>query len=253
MGGAAVPLVDDGLVVRYYFDEAATGAEIMLAADAAMPPMDLTLWYQDQEPNYTQGVSGNRGLMWTTAGSDGGPYKDVTGTKLQTMVSDSNVVTMELVADIRSTAFGSQLLHIGEVVAPGSVYTSLSFRTYDSSTLSFAWKNNEIGFWSAQLMTLGRSVFHLVVNTDEVSSNDRVRVYIDGERLDGTVSPMMEGSSATVFSDDFLVIGNRDDGDHSIEGIIYYAAIYAEALTDAQILNNVTVLQASDDAPASSP
>ena len=96
--------------------------------------------------------------------------------------------------------------------------------------------------------TLGRTVYHVVVDTTAAQEIDRVRLFVDGAPAMGTVeTPFALGHTFTFLATSVFAVGNRDIGMRSIAGTLFYAAIYDRALASGEIAQNVTILQASDD------
>jgi len=94
-----------------------------------------------------------------------------------------------------------------------------------------------------------RRVYHLVFDSSEPDAPDRHRLYVDGVLLtpsvDEGVLPMQQVVLAPT---SVFAIGNRDIGGRSIDGMVHYAAVYDQAFSLSQVLNNVDSLDASDDA-----
>jgi hypothetical protein len=79
---------------------------------------------------------------------------------------------------------------------------------------------------------------------------DRVKLYKNGAPVAKTAgeAPALD-STLDLSNNRHLVIGNDDDGGKAPAGKIYYAAIYAAALTVEQLTHNAAVLLAGDDTP----
>ena len=201
-------------------------------------------------------VDGNRGLHWTAAGTDGRASIAVWGTKLPDMLQGSTVATAELVVVVEESINWDRLInvsvgntagsHFGLAVPPGA--SALSFHPYP-------WVSENAGEWSLALPELGRVVVHLVVDTDLPNEADRAQLFVDGAAAtpaatpSTTYVPLQAGATVDLGANTFFDIGNKQAHSRSIRGTIFYAALYAAALTTTEIGTNVTVLQGSDDHP----
>ena len=75
--------------------------------------------------------------------------------------------------------------------------------------------------------------------------------YVNGSRLQTIYSSGLDPNEAlNLQTMRHFVVGNREIGGRSIEGMIYYAAIYNVALTPAQVLQNAQLLLVNDDTVA---
>jgi len=244
-------LVDDGLVARYYLDEAASGQEPTEVLDAAPDPLPLPLTYvnigTDEFMAYTEDAGGNRGLMFTEVGHDDRASIAVDGTKISASLHAGQTVTYEVVADVQGmSTSGSRLLHIGEESGH-----ALSLETDAATRMQFSLNEHYVGGVPVDLKSLGRAVFHSVVDTTQTEPADRVRIYVNGGRLPSVqgTPPDLDAAIDLGIGKHF-VIGNREIGERTIEGTIFYAAVYSGPLTDEQIVQNVALLLVDDDTPA---
>ena len=243
-------LVDEGLVARYYLDEAASGQDPTEALDAAPDPLPLALTYinegTDTFMTYTEDPNGNRGLTFATYGRDDRASVAIDGTKISTSLHSSTTMTYEVVAEVLGVIpESSRLIHIGL-----DTDHTLSFETGVVTRLGF--EVNDGGWTSvpSYLPALGRAVFHSVFDSSQADPLDRVRIYVNGGRLPiiGDVAVEMD-AAIDLGPGRHFVIGNREIGQRTIEGTIYYAAVYSDALSEAQVLQNVGLLLVDDDTP----
>lgn len=237
-------MVDHGLLARWWIDEASSGQAPILLADSTASPMDLPLTYADDMPVFVS-TNGNIGLYWDSRGLDGRAMAMITGSKIHTELGASRQATFELVAAVNdSVSQTSRLLHIGTAGSDDFVIGA-----NDSSTLQVRWRNGPtMDFETTWDGT--RQVVHVVVDSDQANVVDRVRAYVGGvELLPASVAGPEQGLTLPLDSRSSLVIGNRSDGQRSIEGAIHYAAIYLEPLDPAEIVLNVTTLKGDDDGP----
>lgn len=247
-------LVDDGLVARYYLDEADSGQTPTEAIDAAPNPLNLALRYVGDpaamEPamTYIEDMSGNRGLNFSQVGMDDVAYVAIDTTKIATMLQGGTTLTYEIVADIQGVSSStSRLSHIG-TNGDHTFTFSASQLTHVHLTV-----NNQSGFDAPALLgSLGRAVYHAVFDSNEVEPADRVRFYVNGSPLP-TLTVSSSLSQGTVIDLDvgkFYAIANREEGARTFEGTMYYSAIYNVALTSEQIIQNTGLLLVDDDLPS---
>ncbi|MFY0538171.1 hypothetical protein [Nannocystis pusilla] len=250
-------LVDEGLLVRYFLDEAKDGQGPKHALDAAPEPLDLPLVYDmgAMNPVYAE-QDGHRGLRWPKPELHGRATLPVADTKVQTALQNRTAATIELVLEIDAvTLFGSRLLHVGRSFEMGH----FTLRSSALDRLEFYWKGNNLaGVWSLDWAGLGRVVVHLVLDTGQPEPIHRVRLYVDGAAVaDGMDFGLMhpnQNEAIAIPTDPniplYFALGNRGaDGDRSFQGILYYAAIYANALSETQLQQNAEILAGNDDTP----
>lgn len=248
LGGAPpMPLYSVGVVARYFLDEAASGDDPEFALDVVPPPLDLNVWNFDQSLSYVE-TDGNRGLEWLQLDGDGRATAQASGTKIQDALSDSTTLTVEVVADVNEVSVNdrSYLFYIGQ----NGYAPSVGLYGTGGGELRVDWNGDNVGEYLTNPTVLGRSVYHLVVETQALAQANRVRLYVDGVRLTASGgNPPNQGEPTMIWGGDDLVIGNRDNGGRTIRGRIYYAAVYDSALIPPQIDNNVAALLANDDRP----
>ena len=240
---AALTLVDTGLIVRYFINEASSGQTPTTLTDSAPNPVDLDITYTDQMQFTASG--GHRGLTWTSAGADARADAAVNGTKIRTGLNNSKTATIEVVIDVKAvTGLSSRIVHIGAGTEAGEC----SLTSTDDGHLTIRGNNFDVGTFPVDLPASGRIVVHAVVDTSLNTAGDRTKLYVDGVEIANTggIDPI-HNDNFSIGSDSSLAIGNRAVGGRSIAGTIYYAAVYSAALTPAEIANNVAVLSASDD------
>lgn len=236
-------LVDREVVVRYFIDEAAEGQRPGVLSDAIDPPLDLFLSYVP-EMAYTEQQSG-RGLSWSMASVSGTAWVGVDGTKLVNRLQGSTTATIEVV--LRMTAvesLGSRISHVGDGTEKGF----LSLSSSQLGILQFHWQETVLlEEWNVGASITERSVVHVVVNT-EAEAEDRVVLYFNGAAVSPSdESPPPAGAPIDLSMDEFYVLGNRENGERSFAGELYYAAIYQSALTQAEIEANFATLDVFDD------
>ncbi|WP_437565958.1 LamG-like jellyroll fold domain-containing protein [Sorangium sp. So ce542] len=249
-------LTDDGLVVRYFLDEAATGSAPAQVEDAAAAPMPLALTY-GPEMSFAADGAAHRGLSWTAAGADGRASALIDGTKIQSALQGTVAGTIEAVLRVAEVVEGgSRIVHIG-MDAEGGRFTLRS----ETPGQIVLWWNGDFcgGAWDAELPE--RAVMHGVFDsTVQEPAADRVRLYINGAParrrnsvggycgMHVSVPPL--GTTLDFPDGRHLVLGNRELGGRTFSGALYYAALYARALTAAEIERHAAALLHGDDRPA---
>ncbi len=239
-------LVARGLLARYFLDEAESGDGPNHALDSAPNPLDLPIDKDDNMSYSTYG--GNTGLEWQTAGGNGSAFISVAGTKLATI--DGQVsATIEAVIEVRSVINGSRVVNFGQG-SEGGLFT-LRLQSENNPRL---WWNHEtvMGSWDRDLQDI-RAVVHVVYDSNQGDPDDRRRLYVDGQLVapTGGDPPGMGAGIDLFLGDPEFSLGNRANGNRAMEGVLYYAALYTEALSQDEIYYNVAILELDDDRPDS--
>jgi hypothetical protein len=256
-GGTVTPqphpgtLTDRGLVARYFLDEAASGQTVTTVVDAAPNPVDLTLVYVNdvdgEHLGYTEDANGNRGLAFDEASRDDRASVAIDGTKLHTMIDGGTTITFEVVAEVLDTnSSSSRLSHFGF-----DQDHTLSFETHVLTRLTGSVNDDTTGRVALYHPDVGRGVFHMVVDTAASGPAERTIIYVNGgayPNLEGDAP--VEGAPLDLMMDRHYVIGNREVGERSIQGAIYYSALYNVALTPIEVAQNAALLLIDDDAPS---
>ena len=239
------PLSDDGLVARYYLDEAAMGTAPTLAFDAAEEPLDLTLDYADGTMRYVEEF-GHRGLAFDDAGQDDGARVPIAGTKLAG-IEGATTLTIEVVLRLDdAVTSGSRIVHIGQT---DSGVATLSARNPDE--LQVAWNGRVVRRWDYSPYSGSAHVVHVVVDTATVNEASQFRLLVDGVELPPAdiVDSILTGEPASALqAASILGLGNRNQ-DRAMQGVLFYAAIYGIALGDEVVATHVSALQDDDDTP----
>jgi hypothetical protein len=242
-GGCPNCLVDSGLVVRYFMDEADSGQAPLMLVDAAPNPLPLTIDYND-ELSFTGGP-GKRGLEWSSGGTGARALAPIANTKVLSMLHGSTQATIETVVEIDAILItGSVLAMIGN----GGEFGDLSLVCGGADQLGFFWQGGaDIYVWDGMVVDSGRLVLHVVLDSTNADPLQHARYYINGmQHIEGrpTVDP---GQTIDLHDDASLAIGSGVGSPFSPRGIIAYVAYYNAALSDADIMVNVARLIASDD------
>jgi hypothetical protein len=246
-GAQAQALVDTGLIVRYYIDEAASGQAPLELVDAAPNPLPLAIvWGTDVA--YSEDADGNRGLTWNLIEQYSRASVSIDGTKISQQLHGSSTGTIEVVADVDAVStYYSRLSHIGA----GSEGGVFSLRMPAMSRFVFNLNESHRGWWEVDIAGLDRFVAHVVLDTTASDGVDRAKLYINGAlvpRLAGYAPPQNE--LIDVGTGRHYVLGNRETGERTFAGTLYYGAMYSAALTEAEVLHNALVLSVDDDTPA---
>lgn len=251
-------LADDGLIVRYFLDEAASGQTPTMLVDAAPQPLALPLVYSKMggnNPVYVE-QSGHRGLSWTKIELDGRATLPVDAMKIQARLAGKTTATIEVVVEIdQVSANGSRVSHIGAGSEPGH----LTLRSDNINKAQTYWQGDRLaGAWDVDWLAEGRAVAHVVYDTAQADPADRVRFYLDGQQLPDaadTVEHPAQNQTITVPATAMMkpvhfTLGNRgEDGSRSFKGVLFYAALYDVALSDDAIAGNAALLEQDDDTP----
>lgn len=255
--GGSVPgatLADAGLIVRYYIDEASSGTSPSVLNDAAAEePLPLQLWYQDAIPEELvfDEVAEQRALRWMQSANHARASVAIGDGKIFRDLHGSTTGTVEVVADVRGvTDLGSRISHIGCDRESGRF--TLSTRSMGELQL-YIWVNDAsamIGDWDIDLDSRRRTVLHVVFDSTQATAADRVRLYADGQPIGGNAGvEVMQHQTLDLGQGCHYALGNREVGERSLRGWLYYAALYSTALSDAAVVHNAAVLELDDDRP----
>jgi hypothetical protein len=247
-------LVDRGLVVRYYVDEAASGTDPDQLLDAAPNPLNLDLAYDNAE--YVE-VDANRGLRWPAEEEDGSATVKIDGTKIHSELDGATAATIEVVLAVAAVSSqGSRLTHIGDDGNLAGHFT-LRSRGVDSVELQLQRADDSgggtpVGRWDVDFSGEGRLVLHLVLDTERPEQAERLRLYVNGRETapHDDVEPPELGRAIELPSDRYFTVGNRHSGSRSFEGTLFYAALYASALDPDEVAQNFELLIERDDQPS---
>lgn len=239
----AITLVDDGLLVRYFIDEAASGQTPIRIEDSAPTPLTLVLTYTNAF-GFTEPAPQHRGVRWTAASDVGRASAPIDGTKISSMLDPAKTFTLEIVTELRGNGAGEN--RFISVANGTSTYGSVALITSDLVSLRLHLGTSTV-YWAVPFAQ-GRVILHCVVDTNQTAPTDRAKLYINGAPATRT-----GGTSPAQFYDppilltDYLAIGNVEGAGRSPDGDIFYAAIYTAALSPEQVAHNAQRLAASDD------
>ncbi|WP_156338754.1 LamG-like jellyroll fold domain-containing protein [Chondromyces crocatus] len=242
-GGTA--LIDAGLLVRYYINEAASETAPAHLLDATPEPVNLALNYGNGNLSFTE-IAGHKALSWSTIDDQGMASASLVGTKIRSALGGATRLTLEVVTNVETTSNNSPRL-----VALGFNDGLQQFNLYirnGPSRLRLVMNEQEANTWPLSTPS-GRVVLHLVMDTAQPSAADRWRLYRDGQLVPGALpgSPLPEGTTLDLSKPSSLVLGNQLAGSRSFRGKLYYVALYSIAFEAAQVAVNAALLTDNDD------
>ncbi len=234
-------LVERGLVVRYFLDEADRERPAMVFDSGPSPAFDLQLFATMAGPYFVDSEQG-RGLRWTDEGQ-GGSYARTVTPKIIDALTDTETLTMEAVVTVQADANASRVFDIGTGFHSEC---SLAVRT-DAVYLV----RNDIltVFWSVDLNRKAPAVVAAVFDQTASEPSDRFRLYVDGVDQGPASTSPQPGETFRILAGDSFLIGNAPTNDKSVEGRIGYVAVYNSAFTDAEAMQNAQILSQKHDAP----
>ena len=248
------PLIDLDVVVPaiiapvalYLLNEDDTGQVPDDALDSQPTPFNLEHFYSTSplQPVYFSDGNG-RGLRWITKIDAGGPHTLITGTKIKTQIDGNTKASMCCVINMDTVSgSGPRFFTIGLSTDNGA----FGFMAFESDKLSFSFNDFIKKF--TQPVTSGKMVVHIVYDSTLADEDDRLKMYINGNRILYASGPHPGASETIDLSDAGLemFIGNRDGDIRSPDGDIKYCAIFDGALSETQIIMENSSLQANDDA-----
>ena len=236
-------LVDRGLVIRYFMDEAASGTGPSDLVDSAPSPLALPISYG--QASYVE-EGGNKGLRWPSVSGNGVAQRSLSGTKILNGLTASDAVTIEVVIDIDDAGGDGQNAQIAGLRGGNPDFM---LKAQGNSGFRFFRPYGPLGALWENVHSQERMVLHLVYNANDPTPDNRIRLYKDGVLAPKTTSsPPQPGDNPGLGGGDFLVIGNgQSSPTDSILGTIYYVAMYKEALNLTEITNNHARLIVNDD------
>ena len=239
-----IPMLnDEGVIVRYFMNDLPASQVVQ---DATSDPVNLSLTDPDQSLGFVT-TNTHGGLEFGEISDDARASAMAENTKIQDMLDESRTGTIEIVVDVEATIDGSRLSHIGDDRDSGR----FSLRAENEDTLSFYFNGSECASWDIDFAGTGRLVLHLVLDTSNLDGDERVILYVNGERRESENSNSLRLGDVldidTNVDDLYYVLGNREGGDRSFQGTFYYAAMYSTAMPPDVVEHNAAVLYATDD------
>ncbi len=259
----AMQLVGANPITRHYIDEAASD-EATLLVDALAPPTNLTVTTDSElgktVPVYVMDGNDNRGIFFASefnqnvddANSDTRASVQTTA-ELHNAFHKKTEGTLELVVDIEEFSGMGRLLYLGHA---NDSDLALHADEQDITVLTFTMRHNQTMSWNLNVAGAGRVLLHVVIDTTQDLDANRVQLYLNGALqvgIPGVGSKKIDKDTEIRFhgqpADHHFALGNREVGGRPVNGAFYYMALYASALTAAQVGNNAAVLLINDDAP----
>jgi hypothetical protein len=248
-----MPLLTTGLVCRYYFDEAASGTTPTSVLDASGNSYHLTeVNYGSGNMAYTE-VSGDRGLdcSATTGAQRARRSINNTSDALRDALAGAQKATIEIVfAPDAFAAGGARIFGVngrsgqnGEFVLKATSLTEYDFAFNDA---------NLVTKFNPGISAATRTVLHIVVDSTDGTTANRVRYSVNGGTLTAVNDIISLNETLALGSDLDLIAFNRESTgsfDRSMDGVLYYAALYAHALTQQECTDNYDILVLDDDTP----
>lgn len=242
-GPTGPALGDDGLLVRYFLDEAPAGSGPAFALDSAEDPLNLPLEYLESVMHYVSD-GGRRGLAFDEAGRDDAARGPIGATKVETLEGTYELTIEVLVRVDAAVGGGSRIVHVGRNNA-----SALALAATGPDELEARWNGVAVRRWDISAYQGASHVMHLVADTAALNPASRFRLLIDGVELNPAVAATLPEDAPLVIEDDsILALGNRQQ-DRTFRGVLFYAAIYDYAILDDTIAEHVGALQRSDDTP----
>lgn len=246
-----VGMVDRGLLVRYHIDEADRDSLPPQIRDATEDPFNL-----DIEPSASMTLGefgGHYGLRWDAARRDGGTvgYIDE-GIKVREGLIGKTALTVEMVVSMRGTNnMDTFLFRLGD---PTDQVEIFSLESDEPDFVDLVWPSDvTVARWPLQFGDV-RRVLHLVIDTGLPEESRRARLYENGIPIPLAAGASYLAENHRIAQQDgrTLSLGNRPGAGHSIEGAIFYAAVYTAPLTPEEVAHNAARLLLDDDTPAES-
>jgi hypothetical protein len=224
-----------------------------VTADASPNALDLNI---DDGVAWDESVDMHTGLRWSAHG-DGAKVISSAGSLAEKGFLEQARITLEVVVDIESVheddnalKDGSRILYVGP---EGDEHGALALSAYhhDGPPGFALWARTgaeldaqELGRWAYDWRQKGR----LVVQATLVE-NSKATLHVNKQLIVGDPSAATPSGAVRLDTASWFVLGNRPLGERSLKGLMTYAAIYGEALSEAQRNQNADRLSCSDDGP----
>lgn len=244
-GGAT--LDDSGLLARYYFDDGTNGDTSTTPATDAAGSMDLAVDFGTSDAEWTV-VSGSTGLEFLdTAGTGTASVSIVGSNAIRDGLDGSTVATIELVAYLTAGNSNSgRVFGTGQDDGEGSFLITVG--SGNPGTTEFRINDDTRTEWDWATGT--KDVWHIVLDTDAGTAENRTKVYKNGSLFTDDGSSISSGATINITTTEWLYAGNRQTSkNRESDLILYYAAVYDEAFTATRCDDHSTILTADDDTP----
>ncbi len=246
-------LDDTNLVTRYYIDENddadCNGATASQINDSSANNFHLTTVAYGSSTMDFSSVSGNCALETTNIAGEHYAYIAISDSSDAIRdIDGGKVYTQELVVDVDSCSSGGGRVHA--IQADTSASARFGVVCTSTSAWAFYWEGGIDETWSE---TSGnRIVLHVVVDTNEATAANRVKVYVDGTLKADGGTPMAEDDTLGMGSGMQWIMLNRNPSgtpQRSITTYLYYSALYDAAFSASRVSDHYDVLTLDDDTP----
>lgn len=233
-------------LLLYLLNEASSGTTPTALLDTATgTAVDLTITYGTS--SYTSIASGN-GVNWN--GACGALSAALNGTKVATALAGATQVTWEVRADFNSVASAEGFAYFGtDTGGSDQFYFENQF-----GALRLTYAGAFVGDF-AGIGISGLHTYTYVADTGDATASNRLKFYIDGvlQTLTGASFPAQNtavDSGATNYANNRITLATAGIVNNAAptNGKIYYAALYASALSAADVLANHNALASNNDA-----
>ncbi|MBI3894479.1 MAG: hypothetical protein HY313_00970 [Acidobacteria bacterium] len=254
---ARAQLDDTGLISRFYLDEAASGTGPTETVDAASGPLNLTLNYDagTADLEYTE-VTGNRGLdSKDTAGAQRADRNLAAGDKIYDGIHGSKTATFEIVVDQDGCSASNGRWFAINGRGGDNPHGGFNCTATNNWTFYF----NETGAEGYNDIDTTKVCLHVVYDTALADADDRVKIYENGTLLTESAAGTDPTQNATfnlttcATACQLIMLNRETSGPawaRSVDGILFYAALYSVAFTATRAGDHCTILNADDDTPA---
>jgi hypothetical protein len=240
------------LLGRYWFNEAPSGQTPDTIYDDQASPVHMAVTWDS--PVAWDVQDGHRGITGLPGGHVAYASGLASGTKYSTNLDSATQASFVIVVEMNNPLYtqrfaGFQQTGDGDRIAMFSEgQGALDFRVWTKSQAV------EVAVrWGSTYDDGVRRVFHVVYDTEEADSASRVRLYENGVLQTG--GSIYQGTwpaqgEAIEFGFGDIAVSAFNDLfalDRGHDGTVYYFAVYAGELTDAQISTDATALLADDD------
>jgi len=247
-------MVTNGLIVRYWIDEAESGTTpTTLEDDGHGTDMDLTITYAGTMV-WTNSSSSMRGLHCESASGDQRASYGalVAGDKLYDQLDNSITGTLEIVVSCNTfSSGGGRIFHLDDDTGGNGEFTMRCSSTSQPDNIQFfASLPNEKINGNIDAASAERIVWHWVFDTSLADNADRVKCYTNGVEVADADPAITQNEPLSFNVNETFYLLNRQSGSsygRSMTGVLYYAAAYNIAFDSNQVTTNYNRLITDDD------
>lgn len=245
--------IDTGLVVRYFFDEAASGSTPTQVIDRAQlgEPFNLDIDYGTAALSYTT-VSSNKGLASSalTGAHRVDRFVGDAADSVREALQEKQTVTIELKLRVDSkSSGGAQSRVFGFTDSASDIGRLMLKMSGSANTFTLGFNNVNVESWDVAFSSL--DIWHIVIDTTLGTADGRVVVYQNGTPVTTTsTTAITQNANLDMSTDQWLIGFNRPTLDRSFTGRLAYAAVYGHAFTSTEVTTNYDLLLANDDTTA---